>query len=217
MSRSTLIVALVIAACAFAASGAAYANLPDRVPTHWNIKGEIDGYGPKSVATFLTPGMMLFMILVLAAVPYLSPAQFKIDTFRSTYQVIVLLVLGLFAYIHVIILWATLRPNSFDMSRVLMGGMFLFFAMLGNVLGKVRRNFYVGIRVPWTIASERVWNETHRLAAWTFVGAGVIGFILTLAGYLIVAIGVLIVAVIVPIVYSFLLSKRLEREGHEVA
>ena len=59
-----------------------------------------------------------------------------------------------------------------DIGRAMIGGMFLFFALLGNVMGKVRKNFYIGIRVPWTLASDRVWNDTHRLAAWMMVAGG---------------------------------------------
>lgn len=213
MNRATWVLALAIAAGTLTTSAASYPRLPDRVPTHWNWKGEIDGYGPKATALFLMPGMLVVMIAVFAALPYLSPPQFQIDNFRATYQYIVIVIVGLFAYIHGVLLWGTGRPGAFDMSRVLMSGMFLSFALLGNVLGKVRRNFYVGIRVPWTLASDRVWNETHRLGACMLVGASLVGVVLTLAGYLIVALAILGVAVVVPIAYSFWLSKKLEREG----
>ena len=77
----------------------------------------------------------------------------------------------------------------------LVGGTFLFFALLGNVLGRVRRNFYIGVRVPWTLASERVWNDTHRVAAWLFVACGLAGFVIAVAGLpLVAAFAVLLVA-----------------------
>jgi len=78
----------------------------------------------------------------------------------------------------------------------------------------VRKNFYIGIRVPWTLASDRVWNDTHRLAAWVMVAAGVIGFLLVIAGASpIVAIGLLIGSMLIPVVYSFIHYKSLERRG----
>ena len=81
-------------------------------------------------------------------------------------------------------------------------------------MGKVRKNFYIGIRVPWTLASDRVWNDTHRLAAWVMVAAGVIGFLLVIAGASpIVAIGLLIGSMLIPVVYSFIHYKSLERRG----
>ena len=82
------------------------------------------------------------------------------------------------------------------------------------MMGKVRKNFYIGIRVPWTLASDRVWNDTHRLAAWVMVAAGVIGFLLVIAGASpIVAIGLLIGSMLIPVVYSFIHYKSLERRG----
>ena len=105
-------------------------------------------------------------------------------------------------------------PKFMDIGRALIGGMFLFFALMGNVMGKVRKNFYIGIRVPWTLASDRVWNDTHRLAAWLMVGGGIVGFLLVIAGLPIVwPIGVMIVTFLVPVVYSFVHYKALERQG----
>jgi uncharacterized membrane protein len=92
--------------------------------------------------------------------------------------------------------------------------MFLFFALLGNVLGKVQRNFYVGVRTPWTLASETVWVQTHRLAAWLFTGAGVLGLVIVLVGVpFYFAFGLILVAALVPVVYSLVLYKRLEKKG----
>ena len=147
------------------------------MPTHWNIEGKVDGWGDKSWATFLMPGMMIGLLILFAFLPALSPKHFEVDTFRSTYLYIMVLTTGLFAYMNGVILLATWQevregPKFMDIGRALIGGMFLFFALLGNVMGKVRKNFYIGIRVPWTLASDRVWNDTHRLAAWLMVVGG---------------------------------------------
>jgi uncharacterized membrane protein len=96
----------------------------------------------------------------------------------------------------------------------MIAGIFLMFALMGNVLGKVRKNFYIGVRVPWTLASDRVWNDTHRFAAWIMVSAGILGFIMTLVGVpLVVPIVLLIGSAFVPVVYSFVHYKSLERRG----
>ena len=71
----------------------------------------------------------------------------------------------------------TKAPHPIDLGRTLFAGLFLALALIGNVLGKVRRNFYIGVRVPWTLASDRVWNDTHRVAAWTMVGGSLVGFL----------------------------------------
>jgi uncharacterized membrane protein len=196
-----------------------YPSLPQRVPTHWNFQGKVDGWGDKSWATFLMPGMMIAFLILFAFLPALSPKHFEVDTFRSTYLYIMVLTTGLFAYMNGFILLATWQevregPKFMDIGRALIAGLFLFLAFLSNVMGKVRKNFYIGIRVPWTLASDRVWNDTHRLAAWMMVAVGVIGFLLIIAGASpIVAIGLLIGSMLIPAVYSFIHYRSLERRG----
>jgi uncharacterized membrane protein len=129
-----------------------------------------------------------------------------------------MLVVALMGYLHVATLWGALQPaeNKTIFMRFFLGGICLFFALIGNVLGKVRRNFWMGVRTPWTLASEVVWNQTHRVAAWMFVAAGLLGFALVMvlpAWAAWVVFGLIIPASLVPVVYSLVLYKRLEREG----
>jgi len=101
-----------------------------------------------------------------------------------------------------------------DTVKALIVGMMLFFMLLGNVLGKVQRNFFVGVRTPWTLASERVWTETHRLAAWLFAGTGLLGMISVLAGLSIfVPLGLILACVVAIIGFSLVRYKQLERRG----
>jgi uncharacterized membrane protein len=193
-----------------------YDNLPERVPTHWNINGEPDAYTAKEkiLPTFLlAPGVMVLLLGLTPLLPWLSPQHFKVDTFRDTYGYVMMLVVGLMGYLHVVILLASLGKHQY-LTRLLFGGIFLFFALLGNVLGKVRRNFWMGVRTPWTLASEQVWNQTHRLAAWFFAAAGLLGFVLVLVDVpLVVCFILIMVAALAPVLYSLVLYKRLEREG----
>jgi uncharacterized membrane protein len=217
MTRIYWIVALVLLVASVAAPAWFYSDLPDRIPTHWNLKGEVDGYGGKWTL-FLVPIMMVPMLLLFTFLPALSPKHFEVDTFRPTYLYIMAIVMGLFAFIQGTLLYTVYQTvhgdNSFDIGRALSAGIFLFFGLLGNVLGKVRRNFYIGIRVPWTLASDRVWNDTHRLGAWVMVAAGAIGFLLTILRVPIwVAIVVLVGSMLIPLIYSFVHYKSLERAG----
>jgi uncharacterized membrane protein len=202
--------ALTVAACG--ASLALYPSLPARIPTHWDIRGQIDAYGDKSWAVFLIPAVMTGMMALFAALPVLSPKPFQVNTFRSTYLFIMVLVVGLFGYMHAIVLLAS-TGRAIDFNRVLLGGMYLFFILFGNVLGKVQRNLYMGVRVPWTIASDRVWNDTHRLASWMFVACGIVAFAIDMVGYPLISFAPMLVALVVPIVYSFVHYQSLERRG----
>jgi uncharacterized membrane protein len=217
MTRVYWIVTLLLIAAAVGASAWLYPSLPQRIPTHWNIRGEIDGYGDKNWALFLLPAFMVPLTLLFYFLPALSPKHFEVDSFRSTYLYLMVLITAMLAYFHGLTLYAvwknTQGTGQFDLTRPMIAGMFLFFALMGNVMGKIRRNFYIGVRVPWTLASDRVWNDTHRLAAWVMVASGLVGFVLTVAGWLIVALVVCLGSMMIPMVYSFFHYKALEREG----
>jgi uncharacterized membrane protein len=123
-----------------------------------------------------------------------------------------LLVFGMMAYVYAVLLWADCG-RAIDMGRAISFGVCLFFVLIGNVMGKLRRNFYVGVRTPWTLASERVWNATHRFAAKTFVAGGLVGLALSIVGLFLWAILAPLVGALVPVVYSLVIYKRLERRG----
>ncbi|MBI5629329.1 MAG: SdpI family protein [Elusimicrobia bacterium] len=213
MKKSTLAWGAGLILIAFAAALITYPQLPSEMPTHWNIHGEVDGYMAKHFVVFLMPAIMLAMLGLTKILPWLSPKCFEVDNFRETYEFLMILTIGLLGYIHAITLWAGLSDST-DVSRALVAGIFLFFGLLGNVLGKVRRNFWIGVRVPWTLASERVWNNTHRFAARLYCTSGITGCIAVLAGLPFVpAFVMLIAAALIPVVYSLVEYKSLEKRG----
>jgi uncharacterized membrane protein len=219
MSRwllGSIVLTVLAAAASLVACYGFYDRLPPEVPIHWGWKGEPDRWVPRDGALsylLLLPGVMAGVVLLALVLPWLSPQHFKVDPFRATYDYIMFLVVALFGYLHLVILAASFE-KAFDLTRVLLGGMFLFLAALGNVLGKVQRNFWIGVRTPWTLASDVVWIRTHRLAAWLFVAGGLLAFLAVLAG-LPLLVGFLLfgAAALVPVVYSLVLYKRLERQG----
>jgi uncharacterized membrane protein len=221
-----LYVSLTLTILALGASVYVYANretvLQARVPTHWDINGQPDHFTPREEMLphlLVLPGVMGLIIVLTFALPWLSPKHFSVDTFRDTFNYLMMLVVGLMAYLDAVILTAYVHPElaangTIDIGRLLMSGIFPFFALLGNQLGKVRRNFWMGVRTPWTLASEAVWTQTHRVAAWVFVAVGVLGFIAALADVpLAICFGLLIVGALIPVVYSLILYKRLEKAG----
>jgi len=153
------------------------------------------------------------LMLLFAALPWLSPRHFEVDSFRSTYLYIMLVILGLMAYIQAMMVWAGLDGRS-STDKALLGGICLMLALLGNVLGKVQRNFYIGIRTPWTLANERVWYATHRFGAKTFVLGGLLAFVMVFAGAgFWFSFATIMAAALTPVVYSLVHYKRLERRG----
>jgi uncharacterized membrane protein len=116
------------------------------------------------------------------------------------------------AYIYAVLLWAD-SGRAIDMGRAFSCGICLFFILIGNVMGKLRRNFYLGVRTPWTLASERVWNATHRFAARIMVASGLVGLVFSITGMFLWAILVTLAGALKPVVYSLIYYKQLERRG----
>lgn len=209
-TRSAIWLNLAMCLLAFAYSLYLYPIMPDRVPIHWNIRGEVDGWGPKETALFLMPCCMLVIFLLMLALPLASPRGYDIEAFRPTFNYVMTLVTGLEGYLHVVIVQGALHPHL-DVGRWINIGIFLLFGLMGNVLGRVKRNFWMGIRTPWTIASEAVWVATHRFGARVMVAASVIGILAIFAGmpaqWTFV---ILIAAAFLPVGYSYFAYQRLE-------
>jgi uncharacterized membrane protein len=191
-------------------------QLPDKIPIHWNMRGEADGWVTKDqtfLAFYLAPTIMAgVIVLTFFVLPWLSPRNFAVEGFRETYDYVIFLVVLLFVWLHGVILYSSLTGEL--AGRWLIAGFFLFFALIGNVLGKVGPNFWMGVRTPWTLADPQVWTRTHRVAAWTFVAVGLTGFVAVLAGVPPSwCFGLLLAGALWPVVYSAVLYKRLEREG----
>ena len=192
---------------------ALYSRLPDRLPTHWNYQGAVDQYGPRWTVWILPGVMAAILISFWWVLPWLSPRRFEVETFLPTYGFIMLVLLALTGYLQAMILSSSLGLTR-QMERAVPGGIFLFMLLLGNVLGKVRRNFWIGIRTPWTLADERVWNATHRFAGWMFVLAGFFGLLVVLSGWpLVIAFVALMASVAATVLYSLYYYKRLQRRG----
>jgi uncharacterized membrane protein len=213
MTGKYYLVGMLLTAAALAATVVAYPHLASSVATHWNMHDQPNGYTEKWALFLIGPGFMAGVMLVMYFLPWLSPKNFQVDSFRSTYLQIMLMLVSMVAYFYAIALWAGVG-HPLNVSRAIVGGVCLLIAMLGNLMGKIRRNFYIGVRTPWALANERVWNATHRCAAKTLVAGGVAGLALTAAGLdgrpVFV---VLVAAALVPVVYSLVFYKQLERRG----
>jgi uncharacterized membrane protein len=191
--------------------------LPE-VPTHWGWQGQPDRFVPRDdmLLTLLAlPLTMAGTIGLTFLIPWLSPRAFTIDTFRGPYNCVMALVVVLLGFIHLTLILAfTGVVGGSDSMRLLLGGIYGFIGLVGNQLGKVRRNFFVGIRTPWTLASETVWNQTHRIGAWLMVAGAALALVTVLLDLpFYTGFAILLVSALSPVVYSLVLYKRLERQG----
>ncbi|MDD2482386.1 MAG: SdpI family protein [Lutispora sp.] len=209
LKREIPLILIVIAA--FAISLYFYPMLPDKIPTHWNFKGEIDGYSGKLSGAFLMPFMNLAMYGLFIFLPALDPKKESYKLFESTYIYFRYLFHVFLLGMHIIIMAAALG-HDIDTGRLVMLGVSLLFMFMGNVMGRLKHNYFVGIKTPWTLASEEVWTKTHRLGAILMTAGGLIGVILALLrvnpGWMFVL--VLMLPAFIPIVYSYVIFNRLK-------
>lgn len=212
MNRRYLLVCVVLLLLTLGATAYVYPDLPALVPIHWNMRGEVDGYGARWSLWLTGPGLIGGIVVLRYLQPWL-PRGRGTPPPPATFDHIVTVIAALAACIHLVLL-AAIQGVAFDIGRVLAGLMFAMLIFVGNPIAKVRRNAYLGIRTPWTLANDKVWYATHRMGSKVLVGTGAAGLLLLTAGSPTSLLMTLIVAAaVVPIVYSLLLYKRLERAG----
>lgn len=202
---------LLILLCA-ALTALLYGRLPASVPIHWDIDGRVNGYGPRTMLIGHL-GLMVLVVMLWTLMPALSPRRFQTKGFARTYWHIGLVVVGMLAFFQCTLLWGALSPTA-PVERFVAAGVAVFIGLLGKLMGKVRRNFWIGIRTPWTLGSERVWVATHRLAARTMVASAVLSLLGLFAGLPAAwCIGLPIAGILFPAVYSLWLYRRIEGDA----
>lgn len=213
-TRATVILSLLLIGLTVVAGIVLYPELPDPMPAHWNAAGEVDGYMSKFWGVFLVPIVTAGLVPLLVAIPSIDPLRANIEQFRREYNVFILGFVAYMDFVYALILWAGLG-GTFNMSSALIPAAGLLFMMVGWMVGRARRNYFIGIRTPWTLDDEVVWDATHRLGARTFVVAGalmVLSAFLGAAGMW-VLLGAILVAVVIPIVYSYVIWRRRHPAG----
>ncbi len=150
-----------------------YSRFPSRVPTHWNAAGEIDGWSTPGFAAFFFPAMIIALYLLLVFLPAADPQKKRYEEFSRPYQVIRFAIV---AYMTMLYFVTSLIGLGYDISvpKVMALSIGLLFIVLGNFMPKFRKNWFVGIRTPWTLSNEDVWNMTHRVGGKLFTIGGLL-------------------------------------------
>ena len=188
-----------------------YPSLPDEMPTHWNINGEVDGTAPKLVAVLIMPVIALLVYGATTVLPYVDPRRESYEKFAPSYQRVQMAVILFAVGMHIITL--TQYDNPQAIIRLVMFAASLLLAIIGNEMGRFRQTWFTGIRTPWTLADERVWQKTHRVGARWFVALGVVNMIAALTLPLVAMFVVLMVTVLGVtlglFIYSYLVYRRI--------
>lgn len=192
-----------------------YPQLPDQVPMQWGVDGTVNWTASKFIALLTNSGMYIFIYLIMLISPKIDPKKNNYKQFSRSYDIIVSAVMSIFLLINLIILFTSLgyQLQVHFFIPILVG---LLLVIFGNYMQTIKPNWLIGIRTPWTLASEAVWRKTHRLGSRVFI---LLGFILIIIPFVsdqyvlpITLISITIVALI-PTVYSYLLYRKLKESG----
>jgi uncharacterized membrane protein len=203
-------VSIIILITSFAFAFYFYANFTDKVVSHWNFRGEPDGYMGRFGGAFAIPIMLAAMYFGLMFLPALDPKRERYADFSKPYNT---LRVGLIVVMFVVYLAASLFNLGYNVSinYLVPFSIGTLMMLIGNMLGKIKTNWFVGIRTPWTLSSENVWNKTHHMGGFLFVVFGFIimivpllsplpGLILFIAGVVGITVG--------TFAYSYILYRK---------
>lgn len=186
---------------------AVYSKLPAQVPMHWGINGNVDRYGDK-IELFLLAGMNILMVVLMYGLPKIDPKKGNYKRFQGTYEWMMIWIMLFFMVMLGVTLIEALNPGRFEIGKVVCAMVGLLFVTMGNMMPKVKRNFFTGVKTPWSLSSDEVWNKTHRLSGKCFVLGGIFMVIAALVGtgkiMFVATIGVVIVITVVPVVMSYI-------------
>ena len=202
MKKSSLIILMIII-LSLAAAIYLYPLVPDQMPTHWNSKGEVDGYMSKFWGLFLLPIIIIGVYLLFLLIPKIDPLKKNIEKFRNYYDLLIVVIILYLFYVYAL----TIAANFiiFNFSTALIPAFAALFYLIGMILSKAKRNWFVGIRTPWTLSSDKVWDKTHKLGSTLFK----ISAVIALLGIFVpeqsiwFLIGPVIASAIIAIVYSY--------------
>ena len=176
-TRITLFVCLVLVLLAITFSLAVYNRLPDRMASHWGINDEVNGTISRFWGAFLMPVMSLGMLALFLLIPLIDPMKANIASFRPIFNGFIVAIVVFLLYLHVLTVLWNLGYQGFRMSTALLPGVGLIFILSGLLMRQAKRNFFIGIRTPWTLSSDRVWTKTHHIGGVLFILCGLIAML----------------------------------------
>ncbi len=190
-------------------------RVPDTVPTHFNLQGEADDFGPKWIILYMLPALGLVIYLGLLFLPGIDPKKRIEETQKpiaAIRLVLALFMVGLYSIMMLIVTGSDIDINSYV--SIAVGILFIGF---GNYMNSVKPNYFIGLRTPWTLESPIVWKKTHRLGSKIWMVGGIIIVVSKLVfseGVNAIIFGISIaIMVLVPLIYSYTEFKKLESKG----
>jgi uncharacterized membrane protein len=191
--------------------------MPEKMASHWDANGSVDGYMPKLWGLFLLPVISAILFLVYMLIPKIDPLKGNIEKFRGHFDVFILLLFVFLFYVHMLtMLWNL--SYRFNIIQLLAPAFGLLIYYAGIMMENAKQNWFIGVRTPWTLSSEVVWDKTNKLAGKLFKVAGVLAVMgLIFPKYAIFLILVpVILAAVYPIIYSYQMYQQEIKAGSRV-
>ena len=176
-TSNTIFATIFLITFAVAFSISVYDRLPEQMASHWNTANQVDGYVSRFWGAFLMPVVSAAMLLLFLVIPVIDPLKANIAKFREYFNTFVMLIVAFMVYMHILTMIWNLGYDQFNMGTAMLPALGLLFVFAGIMMRKAKRNFFIGIRTPWTLSSDRVWDETHRLGAVLFIISGILSLL----------------------------------------
>ena len=172
-TRTTSILVIAMFAIGVIAGMALWSQLPEQMASHWNANNQVDGYMSKAWGVWMMPLITLVMFALFLILSNIDPLKANIAQFRGVFNIFILLITAFMLYIHGLTLAWNLG-KEFRMSAAMLPFMGILFIFIGYMLKQAKRNFFIGIRTPWTLSSDTVWDKTHQLGSILFMASGIL-------------------------------------------
>lgn len=208
-NKTTLILQIILIIAMFWTGLYFWNDLPDLIPTHWDINWEIDNYSSKTFWVLFLPILALIISILFKVLPKVDPKHKNYKHFQKSWNQMQLYIILFFAYLYFIIITFSLW-QEIKISKFVVWWIWILFILLWNLFWKIRQNYFIWIKLPWTLNNEKNWNKTHRFWWYCFVIWWVILFISALLNYInfYLIILFILVSTILPVIYSYLFFKK---------
>lgn len=186
-----------------------YPKINDNFASHWDSKGEVDGYMSKNWGILLLPVIMIILYFLLIIIPKIDPLKKNIYSFKEDFDSFILVIILFFAYIHIL----TIVYNTgiyFNLSKWILPALGILIYKTGIMITRSKRNWFIGIRTPWTLSSDYVWDRTHEVSGNLFKISGII-IILSIFIFkysFIIMLASILFSAMFSVVYSYYIFKK---------
>ena len=188
-------------------------KLPDKLPTHWNAEGVVDGWSSKGFTVFGLPAILFVLHWICLLV---SSADPKNQNYSEKLLQLVFWICPILSVLLGVISYGTALGMEFKVDKIMLILVGLMFIIIGNYMPKCKQNYTMGIKLPWTLNDEENWNKTHRMAGKLWVISGFLCMLCILVPITVMVVTfiiILVVSTMIPTIYSYLLYKNKQKSG----